>query len=261
MSIIQFDLVVSKRPSDVIFSFHFNPSLSAKKDKLTFKKLTFLFYCGGVLLKMSAFLRVLCVMSALVVSASSAPTTGDSHAHSAPGLLDAHLTVSTAQDFLLHRSVEGAARDDVTAAHDDFTAAHDVTPAHDETYAAHGVKPTTHAGTPPIHGHASTAHDVPPAHDASPAHTARIVTSAPASTDGQLRPSSRERQPSARTSAAVARTKRGSGVVIRGPFYPYPRGRGPLRFTSGAAHTRAHALLLPVLAAASVFYTYGLRWA
>lgn len=249
MSIIQFDLVVSKRPSDVIFSFHFNPSLSAKKDKLTF-----LFYCGGVLLKMSAFLRVLCVMSALVVSASSAPTTGDSHAHSAPGLLDAHLTVSTAQDFLLHRSVEGAARDDVTAAHDDFTAAHDVTPAH-------GVKPTTHAGTPPIHGHASTAHDVPPAHDASPAHTARIVTSAPASTDGQLRPSSRERQPSARTSAAVARTKRGSGVVIRGPFYPYPRGRGPLRFTSGAAHTRAHALLLPVLAAASVFYTYGLRWA
>lgn len=249
MSIIQFDLVVSKRPSDVIFSFHFNPSLSAKKDKLTF-----LFYCGGVLLKMSAFLRVLCVMSALVVSASSAPTTGDSHAHSAPGLLDAHLTVSTAQDFLLHRSVEGSARDDVTAAHDDFTAAHDVTPAH-------GVKPTTHAGTPPIHGHASTAHDVPPAHDASPAHTARIVTSAPASTDGQLRPSSRERQPSARTSAAVARTKRGSGVVIRGPFYPYPRGRGPLRFTSGAAHTRAHALLLPVLAAASVFYTYGLRWA
>ncbi|XP_066978071.1 uncharacterized protein [Macrobrachium rosenbergii] len=30
------------------------------------------------------------------------------------------------------------------------------------------------------------------------------------------------------------RRKRRSGVVIRGPFYPYPRPGHPLRFTSGA---------------------------
>ncbi|KAK7080553.1 hypothetical protein SK128_010836 [Halocaridina rubra] len=65
------------------------------------------------------------------------------------------------------------------------------------------------------------------------------------------------------TNKSATRKKRGSGVVIRGPFYPYPRRGHPLRYTSGCFHLKPSVTLslLPVALLLSLpYFITPLRW-